>query len=384
MNINTFWRLFLPVLAILVVGLAIIGWQVPVSIRDNAEQAAIDTAKNTVNQYKALRKYYVKNVMEKVLASSEIKGSINHRTEKNSIPLPATMIHDLSEIVSKQGSKISLYSAYPFPNRKERKLDSFASDAWTTLVQAPDSAFSRTEVINGIPTVRVAIADKMVSEACVNCHNNHLKTPKNDWKLGDVRGVLEVSIPITGQLAAGQILGEKLLLLVALLGLVILVSLWLLFNRLVIRPIGGEPEMIATIAQRIAEGDLTIEFDKNKTSGIYAVMRGMSRKLTEVVSAVQQVTDNVASGSDEVSVASQHLSKSSTEQAASLEEISSSMEQMAANIRQSADNAGQTEQIAQKAATDAQQSGMAVTEAVSAMKNITDKISIIEEISRQT
>ena len=60
------------------------------------------------------------------------------------------------------------------------------------------------------------------------------------------------------------------------------------------------------------------------------------------------------------------------------------MEQMAANIRQSADNAGQTEQIAQKAAAYAEQSGTAVSEAVTAMKDITDKISIIEEISRQT
>ncbi|MCP5092231.1 MAG: hypothetical protein GY949_15055, partial [Gammaproteobacteria bacterium] len=71
-------------------------------------------------------------------------------------------------------------------------------------------------------------------------------------------------------------------------------------------------------------------------------------------------------------------------QAASLEEISSAMEQMASNIRQSADNAGQTEQIAKKAASDAREGGEAVTQAVTAMKEIANKISIIEEISRQT
>ena len=60
------------------------------------------------------------------------------------------------------------------------------------------------------------------------------------------------------------------------------------------------------------------------------------------------------------------------------------MEQMAANIRQSADNAGLTEQIAQKIAADAQKSGHTVTKSVSAMKEITDKISIVEEIARQT
>ena len=60
------------------------------------------------------------------------------------------------------------------------------------------------------------------------------------------------------------------------------------------------------------------------------------------------------------------------------------MEQMAANIRQNADNALQTEKIAVKAAVDAREGGRAVTETVSAMKDIAGKISIIEEIARQT
>jgi methyl-accepting chemotaxis protein len=60
------------------------------------------------------------------------------------------------------------------------------------------------------------------------------------------------------------------------------------------------------------------------------------------------------------------------------------MEQMAANIRQNTDNAMQTEKIAVKSATDAREGGKAVTETVSAMKQIATKISIIEEIARQT
>jgi len=151
------------------------------------------------------------------------------------------------------------------------------------------------------------------------------------------------------------------------------------------RLLGGEPQAMADVTQRIAEGDLAIEFnDDDKASGIYLAMRNMTKKLTEVVGGVQEVTTIVGAGSAEISAAGQQLSQGATEQAASLEEISSSMEEMAANIRQSADNAGQTTQIAQKAATDAQEGGKAVTEAVLAMKDIASKISIIEEISRQT
>jgi methyl-accepting chemotaxis protein len=57
---------------------------------------------------------------------------------------------------------------------------------------------------------------------------------------------------------------------------------------------------------------------------------------------------------------------------------------MNATIRQNADNASQTDKIAIKSSTDAQESGKAVAEAVAAMKDIAAKISIIEEIARQT
>jgi methyl-accepting chemotaxis protein len=60
------------------------------------------------------------------------------------------------------------------------------------------------------------------------------------------------------------------------------------------------------------------------------------------------------------------------------------MEQMAANISQNADNALQTETLAIEAARDAEESGRAVAETVTAMQEIAQKISIIEDIARQT
>ena len=50
--------------------------------------------------------------------------------------------------------------------------------------------------------MRVAIADKLVAQGCVNCHNSHLLTPKNNWKLGNVRGILSVDAPINDQVVA--------------------------------------------------------------------------------------------------------------------------------------------------------------------------------------
>jgi methyl-accepting chemotaxis protein len=78
------------------------------------------------------------------------------------------------------------------------------------------------------------------------------------------------------------------------------------------------------------------------------------------------------------------LSQGATEQASSAEEASSSMEEMAANVKQNAENANQTEKIAAQSAKDAEASGVAVGRAVEAMRTIAEKITIVQEIARQT
>ena len=68
-------------------------------------------------------------------------------------------------------------------------------DALRAVEQTPKKPFYRKEVINGRLSMRYAIADVM-SSACVNCHNSHPETPKVGWKVGDVRGVVEIITPI--------------------------------------------------------------------------------------------------------------------------------------------------------------------------------------------
>ncbi|NKN39096.1 methyl-accepting chemotaxis protein, partial [Agrobacterium sp. a22-2] len=103
-----------------------------------------------------------------------------------------------------------------------------------------------------------------------------------------------------------------------------------------------------------------------------------------VVADALAAADNVSSGSQELSASSEQLSQGATEQASSAEEASASMEQMAANIKQNADNAAQTEKIARQSSKDAEASGEAVGRAVGAMRTIAEKISIVQEIARQT
>ncbi len=141
----------------------------------------------------------------------------------------------------------------------------------------------------------------------------------------------------------------------------------------------------AAMAEKIAGGDLTAKVTILSDRDILGrALDVMVTKLSDIVGDIIAAASNVAGGSQQMSGSSEEMSQGASEQAASAEEASSSMEQMAANIRQNADNALQTEKIAQKSAEDAQQGGKAVAETVTAMKKIAAKISIVEEIARQT
>lgn len=141
------------------------------------------------------------------------------------------------------------------------------------------------------------------------------------------------------------------------------------------------------VADRLAEGDLTVEvrvIGTGEGRQLLSALRNMVEKLRVMVAEVKTVADYVAAGSRELSNSTQLISQGASSQAAAAEEGSVSIEEMATTIRQNAENAQKTEDISHKAASDAKDAGRAVTETVTSMKQISTKISIIEEIARQT
>ena len=142
---------------------------------------------------------------------------------------------------------------------------------------------------------------------------------------------------------------------------------------------------ITAAAEEISNGNLTVAIrERSPQDKLMQALSAMVDGLTRTVSDIRSIAGEVAAASQSISTASVQVSKGASNQAAAAEEASSSMEQMVSNIKQNADNAQQTDKIANKSAKDAQESGKSVLEAVAAMKEIANKISIIEEIARQT
>ena len=171
--------------------------------------------------------------------------------------------------------------------------------------------------------------------------------------------------------------------ILSLFWVVTFLAISLVTTRLVIRPVKTS---IVTF-EKIAAGDLAQKIETTRTDEIGHMLQEIQRmvdKLTEILIHVQDVAEHVASGSQSMRLSVVRMSEGAMQQAGATEETSASMEQMAANIRQNTENTIQTERIANKAATDALESGRIVTETVAAMQNIAKKIALIEDISHQT
>ncbi|MBS4096617.1 MAG: MCP four helix bundle domain-containing protein [Sulfuricella sp.] len=179
---------------------------------------------------------------------------------------------------------------------------------------------------------------------------------------------------------------QRITLIVTLLGMGGAIVIGIFLTRGILRQVGGEPAFAVEVTRRIAAGDLsvTIPLKNGDSASILAAMREMVGKLSQIIGEVRGATDNISSASEEVSATAQSLSQASSEQAASVEETSASIEQMSASINQNTENSKVTDGMASQAAKQAVDGGEAVKQTADAMKQIADKIGIIDDIAYQT
>lgn len=247
-----------------------------------------------------IRGYYTNNVIKKVLAGSDLKGHFNHKNDPTKIPLPATFIHDISEQLSQQGIvSLKLYSPFPFPNRKNRNLDDFGEEAWNALKKYPEKTFSKTDSVDGKQVVRVALADTMTQAGCVACHNSHPDTPKNNWRLGDIRGVLEVQIPIHDQIMAAKQLNFTIAGMVLVALTVTVTLLFVIFRQI----ISNRLRQVAQALLQIVNGDedlsqRLIETPKDEIGAIASAfnqfMCKMETSLNEINAQMERLSESTA------------------------------------------------------------------------------------------
>jgi class 3 adenylate cyclase len=152
----------------------------------------------------SVRGYYGTNVVGRILANPGSTQVVhNYEAVRGAIPIPATLSLELGHVISEQQQNIQyrFVSDIPFANRTPHVLDNFERAALEALRKNPDQRLVETSWSLLSDSVRL-VAPVIMGPACVSCHNSHPESQRRDWKVGDVRGIQEISItqPIAANL----------------------------------------------------------------------------------------------------------------------------------------------------------------------------------------
>ncbi len=204
---------------------------IPITMEDGMIKNMVKHSKSDVQRLQLQREYYVSSVVKDIKKfAPNIKFDYNHEGVNGKLPFPTTVVHDLTKLYSKRTDvKFALYSKYPFLNRKNRVLTPFQKKAIKMVEKSPDGIYYQKDIVDKKEVLRVAVADYMTQQACVNCHNHSaLKDwPEDKWKVGDKRGVLEIITPIDLELKEMTISRNKVVF--AVIFIMILLILYYAF-----------------------------------------------------------------------------------------------------------------------------------------------------------
>lgn len=182
-------------------------------------QTALESARMESEMFNSMNAFYSELVDR--LDGRKVPITDAYLTTHGALPLPATFTIDAGERISKaeSGMKVRIYSRYPWRSNGGPK-DDFERKAISILERDPKHPFHEFTLIDGRPSLLYATA-RIMEDSCVKCHNQSKNSPKKDWKVGEVVGVLKIvrsldrDIELTrhGLLGAFVLIGTTIVLL---------------------------------------------------------------------------------------------------------------------------------------------------------------------------
>ena len=215
MGLRLTWRARQNSVILLIVLLLLAGLPISVflDVRLLMDSRMERQARDVTSLITSFRNYYARNVVARVLSDHGGTQVLpNYASVPGAIPIPATLSLELGKVLNDQQTNISyrFISDYPFKNRASHTLDDYEIQALSALRADAKRDVTQTTWSWQTLSLRVRLVTPVVMTAsCVDCHNTHPDSPKTDWKIGDVRGIQEVTV---SQGLAVNILSFKYLL----------------------------------------------------------------------------------------------------------------------------------------------------------------------------
>jgi methyl-accepting chemotaxis protein len=179
-------------------------------------------------------------------------------------------------------------------------------------------------------------------------------------------------------------------LIIAFIFIVIALTItYILVNKLMYLPIGGEPKTIEKMVQRIANGDLSLnaEITGNET-GVYKAVLSMVKQLKETISEINTTSTEVNNSSSQIENSANGVTQTAQQQMHHLEQTASAMNEMTVTVLEVARNAQQASSSANEAKQHSKK-GMAVVSEmnhdISSLLNGIENVQVvINKLAQQT
>jgi adenylate cyclase len=173
-------------------------WHLSQLSQSLVRRTALEGAAQQTETFDRLNDFYSARVADPAKRGG-VRVSHAYSSTLGTIPPPATLTIDLGDFISansERGTRVRLYSDLPFRSRKDGGVrDDFERAALESLRQRPTEPYYEFQEVDGRTVLRYATA-RVMKDACVACHNTHPDSPRTNWQVGDVRGVLEIIRPL--------------------------------------------------------------------------------------------------------------------------------------------------------------------------------------------
>ncbi|MGP0595106.1 methyl-accepting chemotaxis protein [Nitrospira sp. T9] len=321
-------------------------------------------------QFEVTRAYIAKNYVGKLKQSSmgsNLHVSRDHEQDPDAIPFPATAIQEIGQELGVVGVyQARLVSDQPM-NPANAPKDTFEQKALERIKNGENSV-SEIETINGVPTFRRASADVATVEACVSCHGGK--------KMGDVLGVLSLSIPIT---QAKEAMVSSVLhsgMWMAGIIVIFLSAVYCLVYRLVLQPLHALMGISRDIAR--GEGDLTKQVSVEKGSDeiveLSHDLNSFIEKMRVAVASVKHVTNRLVGSTVQLSTTADEVVQAAEGQNARVIQSVSTVEEVTRTAREVAQSSTEAARIAQETAKTARGGQEEMTQTVMGMQQISQAV----------
>ncbi|MFY3742653.1 methyl-accepting chemotaxis protein [Anaeromyxobacter sp. Red801] len=165
-------------------------------------------------------------------------------------------------------------------------------------------------------------------------------------------------------------------------------ALGLLASALLLGPLLARLQRVGAALHLVARGRLDVELEEDggadEIGRVVEALRGMVAALSGAAGSIRGAADALAAGSGQLAGGAAALSQASSEQASETEQASAAMQEIARHAQENAAAAVRTGEAAAGAARGARAGGDAAARTAAAMREVGEKISIVEEIAYQT